>query len=484
MANEESENAVATAEHDHEHPDQDEFEFVEPPKFDVDYKGDCEYEVKVTVPAVNKAKQAEELYDELKSEAEIPGFRRGRAPVKLIERKFGKAVKGEVTAKLVSASFQKLIQEEDLKPAGMPDVDGLDEAEAIGDEVPLEFTLKFDVVPRVELGKYRGIEIERPVVTVDDKDVQEAIEDLRERYATFEPMKTGKAKEGDQVIIDFKGMVDGEEFSGGSAENYPYILGSKRFFPEFEEAIKGQKPGAEVKCEVTFPDDYFSEDLQGKKADFTIKINEVKRKKKPELDEEFAKEAGYESVDELKQKTKDGLQEGSRDRSRQIAESRAIEKIVEESSFEISPRLIDQVASQHLQQELQELIQQGLPRDQFEERIGALQEASKDAALRSIKTMVALNEIGEAEGIEVTEDDLDQEAASISQSMGASVEMVAQYIKGGEQRSQYVDRIYRNKALAIIMDNATITDKELSREDFEEEIRESSADEGDSEDAD
>lgn len=470
---------AATAAEPHEH-DHDEFEFVEDPKFDVNYKGDCQYEVKVTVPPANEKKQAEEMFSELKTDAELPGFRRGRAPIKLIERKFGKVVKNEVTAKLVSAAFQKLVKDEDLKPAHFPDIDGLDEEKERPEDQPLEFTLTFDVAPRVELGKYRGIEVERPIVKVDDKDVDETIEELRERHAAYEPMKKGKAKEGDQVIIDFKGTVDGEEFSGGSAENYPYILGSKRFFPEFEDALKGAQPGAELTCEVTFPDDYFADDLQGKKADFEIKVNEVKRKKKPKVDDDFAEQAGYENLEDMRGKVKEQLQEGSSDRSKAIAESRAIEQVIESSSYEIAPRLIEAVARQHLEQEVRELIQQGLPREEFQQRMAELEEKSKESAERSIKTMVTLNEIGEAEGIEVTDEDLDKEAESISKSIGADVEMVADYIRQEEQRNSYVDRIYRTKALAVIMDNAKITDKELTRDELDEEA---AAAEGESEDA-
>jgi len=456
-------------EHHHHDHDHDKFEFVEAPKFEINYKGECQYEVKVLVPLANESKQAEEMYTELQEEAELPGFRRGRAPVALLQKKFGKAVKGQVAAKLVGAAFDKLVKDEKLKPMGHPDIDGLENEKDRPADKPLEFTLKFDVAPRVELGKYRGIAVERPVVKVDDKDVKESIEELRERHATYEALKTGKAKKGDQVIIDFKGTIGGEAFNGGSAENYPYILGSKRFFPEFEKALNGAASGDELTCEVSFPADYFAKELQGKKADFTIKVNEVKRKKKPKVDEDFAKEAGFESVADMEAKAREALDAHSAERSKSIAESRALEAVVEASKFEISPKLVDSVAREHLQQSLQRLIQQGLPREEFQEKMAALEVESKEAAARSIKSMVVLNEIGEAEGVDVTDEDFEKEAQTISKSMGADVEMVAQYLKSGEQRSTYVDRIYRGKALAVIMDNAKITDKELTRDELDKE---------------
>ncbi len=456
-------------EHHHHDHDHDHFEFVEAPKFKIDYKGECQYEVKVVVPIANESKQSEEMYTELQEEAELPGFRRGRAPVALLQKKFGKAVKGQVAAKLVGAAFEKLVKDEKLKPMGHPDIEGLENEKERPADKPLEFTLKFDVAPRVELGKYRGIDVERPVVKVDDKDVKESIEELRDRHSTYEALKTGKAKKGDQVIIDFKGTIDGEAFNGGSAENYPYILGSKRFFPEFEKALAGAEAGADLEAKVAFPDDYFAKELQGKKADFTIKVNEIKRKKKPKVDEDFAKEAGFESVADMEAKAREALEAHSKERSKSIAESRGLEAVVEASKFEISPKLVDSVARQHLEQSLQRLIQQGLPREEFQEKMTALETESKESAVRSIKSMVVLNEIGEAEGVDVTDADFEKEAQTISKSMGADAEMVAQYLKSGEQRSTYVDRIYRGKALAVIMDNAKITDKELTRDELDKE---------------
>ena len=453
--------------HDHDH-DHDHFEFVEEPTFEVDYKGDCAYEVKVVVPAANKQKQAEELYDELKSEVELPGFRRGRAPIKLVEKKFAKAVKGEVTGKLVSAAFEKLIEREELRPIGTPDIDGLDDETDKPDDAALDFVLKFEVAPRVELGKYRGVDVERPIVKIDDKDVDESVDRMRESHAVFEALnKNGKAKEGDQVIIDFKGEIDGEAFSGGSAENYPYVVGSGRFFKEFEEVLNGAKAGTDLACKVTFPDDYFAEDLRGKTADFTITVHEVKRKKLPDVDEDFAKTAGYESVDELRAKIKAELDEVSAQRSKQITESRALEAVVEASTFEIPKSLIESVAAQNRQEQIQRLVQMRAKPAQIEEMIATIDAEAEEGAIRAIKSTTVLHEIGDVEGVEVTEEDFEKEAETLSRSIGASAEMVAQFMASAEQRSGYEDRIFRSKALAVIIEHANITDKELTRDELE-----------------
>jgi trigger factor len=461
--------------------DEDAFTFVEDPTFDVDYKGECAYEVKVSVPPANTSKKAEEMIVELKDEAELPGFRRGKVPLNLIKKKFSKHVKSEVRGKLVGEAFEKLIKDEDLKPVGYPDIDGLEDDKEFNDDEALEFTLKFEVSPRVELGKYRGLKVERPVVKVDDDDLDETIADMLKQHAVYETAAV-KADEGDQVVMDFNGTVNDEEFSGGSAENYPYVLGSNRFFPEFEDALLGSKADDVLNCIVDFPDDYFSEDLQGKKADFTIKVHEVKRQTTPELTDDFAKEIGYESVADLREKVTANMREASESQSNQIAESRLLERIIENSTYEMSKSIIESVARDNQQRELQHLMQHQLAGDELEARIKEIQENADENAIRSIKTMVTLNEIGEAEGIELSDEDFEKEAMTMAKSMGmeSQVEAVAQYMFQGEQRNTHMDRIYRTKAMAVVVDNATITDKELTREEMEAaEKAESGAEDGD-----
>lgn len=444
-----------------------EFEFAEEPTFNVDYKGDCAYEVKVNIPAVNTKKQSEEMFEELQGEAELPGFRRGRVPRKLVERKFGKAVRGEAVEKLVSAAFRKLIKAEDLKPIDYPDIEGLETVHELPADAPLDFTLKFEVAPRVTLGTYRGVAVERPVLEIGDKEVDEAIESMRQRYAAYETLEKGKAQDDDQVIIDFTGTLNGEPFAGGSAENYPYILGSGRFFKEFEAALQGAKTGSEVTCDVPFPDDYSSVDLAGKTAQFTIKVNEIKRKALPELDAEFAKAAGFDSVDALKQSIKDDLQEGANSQARQIAEQRAIKAIVEASTFELPKSLVDSSAEVYYKQELRRLISLRVPHEALEEREAELRAKAEEDAIREIKGYVVIGEIGRVESITVEDADFEKEALAITARTGMDLDVANRFLSQEDKRSDYEDRIYRNKALAVVMDSAKITDKKVTREELE-----------------
>lgn len=464
--------------HDHHHDhDEEEFKFVEEPTFEVDYKGECAYEVKVVVPPANRSKQADTMYEEIRESAEVPGFRRGRAPRPLIERKFAKHVKAEVNGKLISAAFQKLIKDKKLNPIKLPDIDGLEAMREQPQSEPLAFTLKFEVAPKVELGKYRGVSVERPVVTVDDKDVKEALDELRARYSTFETAdaKT-KAKDGDQVVIDFSGTVDGEPFPGGSANNYPYILGTKRFFPEFEKALKGAKTGDEVSCTVQLPDDNPNAALRGKKADFTITIKEVKRRSLPELNEDFAKQVGAESIDALKERLKKQLAANSAEHSERVARSRALDAIIEDSKYELPKSLVEDVARGFAEERARELVRQRVPVDQIEQRREELLEEARKDAILEIKRMVTLNEIGDAEGIEVTDADFESMAEDIAARTGMRADMVSQYMsEESQRRGTYEGRIFREKAIKIVMEHAKITDKEVPREALEEQAHDADA---------
>ena len=452
--------------HDHDHEEK-EFEFVEAPVFTIDYKGNCAYEVKVSIASSNEKKQAEEVLEHLQAEADVPGFRRGRAPRKLLERKFGKAVRDEVSEKLIAAAFQKLVKDNDLKPLSMPKVEGIEEAKERAEDAPLDLLFKFEVMPRVNLSDFRGVEVERPVVTIDDNDIDEAAMNVRRRFALYETVADAAAADGDQVIIGFHGTINGEEFSGNKAENYPYILGTKRFFPEFEAVLQGQKAGAEVECDVTFPADYRAADLAGKIAHFKITIHEIKRRQLPELTDEFAKQAGYESIADMRTKIADDLRAGSSAQSNSIAEQAALEKIVEASTFELPESLLESVTHDTYEQERRRLREMRVPASDVEARDAELRQSAREQAEREMKEFVVLREIARLEKLEVQDADFEREAEAISRRTGAELKTVAGVLKGDEYRDDYVDRILRRKALELIMQNAKVTDKEIPREEDE-----------------
>ena len=453
--------------------DENEYKFVEAPSFDVDYKGECAYEVKVSIPAANKKDKAAEVFQELQHDADLPGFRRGKAPRKLLENKFAKAVKGDVLEKLVSAAFRKLVKDEELRPLGYPDIDGLDDEMEKDDDDAIDFTFKFEVSPRCELGKYRGIEIEKPVMEITDVEVDSTIDEMRERFATYEPKKNIKAKDGDQVVISFKGSIDGEEFAGGAADNYPYILGSGRFFAEFEAALKGSKSGEEKTCDVEFPADYGSPEISGKTANFAITVNEIKRKVLPKVDDELATQAGHESLEAMRKEVLEQLQQGSDQQSQKILENNAIDEIVKGATFELPKSLLDESAEEYYKQEVRRLMEMRMSADAIVAQEEEIRKETREIAEKNIKSFVAVSEVGSAEGIEVTAEDFEKEAEEMVARSGMDMDTVSRFLQQEDQQDEYANRIYRQKAMAAVIENAKITEKKISREELEKQDEES-----------
>ena len=455
--------------HDDHHGHEHNWDFVEDPSFSVEYKGECAYEVGVKIPAANRAKKADDLLLELQSDAQIPGFRKGKAPKALVQSKFGKAMRNDVFQKLVGEAFEKMVHDEGLRPLSLPDIDGVEDALAKSDETDIELVFKFEVAPRCTLGSYTGLKVERPVLDIDEKHIASAIDEMRGRYGVFEPIEKGKSEDGDMVTIDFTGLIDGEPFSGNSAENYTYFIGSKRFFPEFEAALIGAKAGQEVTATVPFPEDYHGKDVAGKTAVFSIKINEIKRKQLPELNDDFAKEVGYDDLAAMREKVSGDLRAGASSQSQRIAENRILKLITDASTFEIPESLIASSANEYYRQELRRLVQLRVPPSEVQARDAQLLEEARQVAIDQIKAFVAINEIGVKEGIKVTEHDFAEEAHAIMQRTGMNMDAIQRFLQGDEQRSDYEGRIYRRKALQIVLNASEIKDVVVSQDELDKE---------------
>ncbi len=450
--------------HGHHHGEEEKpFAFEQDPVFDVEYKGDCAYEVKVTVPAANLKKQSDEMLKQLQEEAMIPGFRKGKAPIKLVQNKFNKAVRTDAIDKLVDESFHKLVKDKDLKPIGAPKADGLEDKAALKEGDDLAFSLSFEVSPRCELGPYRGIEVERPVVNINAADIDEVLERMRERLAMYETVEEA-AQDGDQVLIDFEGKIDGEPFQGNSSENYPYIMGSARFLGEFEAALMGKKAGETAQADVTFPADWRNAELANKTAAFEIKINEVKRRALPEINDDFAKQAGQESLEAWRKAVEEQLRADTAEQSDSYARNSAMEKVIAGSTFEIPKTLLDSMAQSAYEAALERMRRQRIVVES-EEQVKELQDSAREDAIREIKEFVILREIAEAEGIEVADEDFEEHAASLATSAGVDKEIALGYLLGEEQRGRTETNILHKKVFDVILEHATIVEKELKDED-------------------
>jgi trigger factor len=438
-------------------PEEEAYKWEEPPRFEIEHKEDCLCEVKVTIPVVNIKTALDAVYDEVNDGMQVPGFRRGKAPRKLLEKRLGKYARTTAVDRLVDAASQKLVKENDnIKPVSKVDVQGLENVESMPLDQDLAYTLNFETAGNCELADYTQIELEKPEYDVDQSDIDGAIENMRMRFGRYEPLTEGAAQDGDQVIIDFTGAINGEPFEGNSAENYPYILGTKRFHENMEAAIKGAKPGEQVEAEVPFPEDYREASLSGKTAQFQIKVNEIKRRVLPELNDEFAKKVGYDSVAELQEGTRKRIAENTDTQVSDLLRDQAMAKLIEASSFTLPKGQIQHFVDNEYNTITERLTQQHVPAEEIEKQKDEIQAAADKQGLFMLKSMYAINEVCEKEHIEVTEADFETYARTLASGDEQQFEVMKQYLEQEEVRSSSAYRILTAKALDVLVSKAKI----------------------------
>ncbi|NLN93229.1 MAG: trigger factor [Candidatus Hydrogenedens sp.] len=463
----------------------DEFEWKEPPVFEIEHKEDCLCEIKVTIPAANIVSTLDIIYKEMNDGVQVPGFRRGKAPRKLLEKRLGKYAHSTAIEQLTDAAAKKLMRDHELRPVSEAEVTGLEDKDQLDDKEDLVYTVSFEVAGTCELADLSTIELERPEYEVDEEAVEAQINNMRTRFGRYEPLEEGVAEDGDQLVIDFKGTVDGEEFEGGSAEAYPYILGSKRFYASMEEAMLGKKAGDQVTAEVTFEEDYMSAEVAGKTAQFEISINEIKRRVLPELDDEFAKKAGHESMEIMRETVKKRMSETADDQLDQMLEEQAMGKLVEASSFTLPKGQIQQFVEMERNSIYGRMLEQNVSAEEMEREADNVDEAAQKQGLFNLKAMYVVDALSEQEKIEITEEDFEDYTRQFIQGEDTQMlEAYRAYFKSDEMRSTTAHRILYNKAMKTAVAKCQI--KILSEEEMkkaEEDAKEKEAVEEEKEDA-
>ena len=309
----------------------------------------------ITVPADSVDSAVKARLQQLSKTQRINGFRPGKVPVSVIQKRFGAAVRQEVAGDVMQQNFYQAIVQEKINPAGMPSF------ELVKDEngQDLEFVAAFEVYPEVEVQGVADIEIEKPVVEISDADLDNMMETLQKQHATWKEVKR-KAKKDDRVVIDFVGKIDGEEFEGGKAEDFTLELGQGRMIPGFEEPLVGAKKDEEVTVEVTFPEDYHAENLKGKAAVFDVTVKKVEGKQLPDVDDEFAKLFGVEEggVDALKAEVRKNMERELTQTLKTTVKEDVISKLIEKNEFDVPKALIDQEVNALREQAKQRFSQQ------------------------------------------------------------------------------------------------------------------------------
>ncbi|NMB18071.1 MAG: trigger factor [Erysipelothrix sp.] len=388
-------------------------------------------QLKVEVDTEVWKKAQDKALDALIKDVEIEGFRKGQAPKKLAAQRVSEqAVLMDAINLVANDAFAAGMLEHDLEPVAQPVMD----VEKMSND---EITLVFDLVvkPEVELGDYKGIEIEAEDVTVTDEDIQAELERLQEANAELVVQEDVEVAEGHTVVMDFEGFKDGEPFEGGQAENYNLEIGSNSFIPGFEDALIGMKPGEEKDIELTFPEDYHVEELQSAPVVFKVKLHEVKVRELPELNDDFVdllEQDGIETLDELKASIKDDLTKYREQAEEDRVNDLLIQTVADNAKVDIPEEMIEEELNQMFQEFTQRLAQQGLNFEMYSQILNQteedIREQMSDDANKRVRSRLVLEKIAEVEEMKVEENDIEDEYKKISEMYGLEVDQLKQII--------------------------------------------------------
>ncbi|MFT4416515.1 trigger factor [Fredinandcohnia humi] len=363
----------------------------------------------------------------------VPGFRKGKMPRGMFEKRFGvESLYQDALDIILPEAYEAAINETGIEPVDRPEID----IEQIEKGKNLIFTAKVTVKPEVKLGDYKGLEVERLEETVSEEEVDAELKQLQERHAELVVKEEGTVENGDTAVIDFEGFVDGEAFEGGKAENYSLEIGSGSFIPGFEEQLVGVAAGAEKDVEVTFPEEYHAENLAGKPATFKVKVHEIKAKELPALDDEFAKDVDdeVETLDELKTKTRNRLEESKKRDAENHLKDTLIELAADNAEIDVPEAMVNTELDRMVREFEQRLQMQGMNLDLYFQFSGqdekALREQMKEDAGKRVRINLTLEAIANAENIEVSEEEVNEELEKMSAMYGTSIDELKKMLGG------------------------------------------------------
>lgn len=409
----------------------------------------------IEVPAEDFEAAVEKAYQKSKNKINIPGFRKGKAPRKMIEQMYGKEIFFEDAANYaIPTAYAKAVDECTEEIVSQPKID-IEQAEA---GKPFIFTAEVALKPEVTLGTYKGVEVEKTDASVTDEEVDAAIERERESNARTVSVEDRAVQDGDLTVLDFEGFVDGEAFEGGKGENYPLTIGSNTFIPGFEEQLIGAEIDKEVEVNVTFPEDYQAQELAGKPAVFKCTIKEIKEKQLPDLDDEFAGEVSeFETLAEYKEDVRKNLGEKKAEEAKLEKEDKVVDAIIADAKMDIPEAMLETQQRQMAEDFAQRIQMQGLSLDQYFQFTGltraAFLEQLKPQAEKRIQSRLVLEAVAKAENIEASDEEYDEEIKKMADAYQMDVEEINDMMGAYEKKSVREDICIR-KAADFVVEHA------------------------------
>jgi trigger factor len=409
----------------------------------------------VEVPAGELDKASDKAFKRIAGKVNIPGFRKGKAPRKIVEQQVGKqAILDEAFDIVAQKSFEDALDEQKIEPVARPKIDVV----TLEEGKDLVFKATVTPKPEIVLGEYKGLKIEKKVVEVKDEDVDKQVEQLRNHQSKMIDAPEGaEVADGDFTTLDFKGFIDGEAFKGGEGKDYPLQIGSNSFIPGFEAQLIGAKLNEERDVKVTFPEDYQAKELAGKEAVFKCTVHSIKHKELPELDDAFAKQAStFQTLDELKKDIRAKLEKNAEMKTENDRKTAAIQEATENAKVDIPQIMIDNRVTTMIQEMSMRLEQQGMKLEQYLQYAGTdiakVREEYRETAEKNVKTDLMLEAVAKAENIQVEADDISTEVAAMAQTYGATPVQVQKIIKEQGRLGDLAATILRRKTAQYIVD--------------------------------
>ncbi len=413
-----------------------------------------EVKLEITVEAKKFDETMKKIYFKTAKYFNIPGFRKGKAPMNIVERYYGTEIFYEDTFnEIAQETLEQAVEENKLDVVSRPDI----EVTQIGKGQDLIYTAIFQTKPEAKLGKYKGIEIKKIEYNVEDKDIEHELEHMQEHNSRLISIDDRPVEDGDITVIDFEGFVDGKTFEGGKAENYELTIGSKTFIPGFEDQIIGMKIDEEKDVNVTFPEEYFSKDLAGKEATFKVKLHEIKKKELPKLDDEFAKDVSeFDTLEELKKSIKEKLEEDAKQRQKYETEEAVVKAVTENIEVEVPSGMIETEVENMIKDIETRLSYQGLKLEQYLQMLNKTEDEMKKEyepqALEAVKTRLMIDAVIKAEKIEANIEEIDEKIKEMAKNYGK--ENDEEFIQNENVRKYIEEGIKSEKALDFLVKNA------------------------------
>ncbi len=421
----------------------------------------------ITVSAAELDEKVNQKLAEAQPEIEMKGFRKGKVPMALLKKQFGQRLLGEAMQEAIDGAMTRHFEESGDRPALQPEVKMTNEDWKEGDDI--EVSMTYEALPEIPEIDLKSIRLERLVVKPEESAVEEALASLAENAQNFEDRRKGsKAREGDQVVIDFVGRVDGEVFEGGSAEDYPLVLGSGSFIPGFEEQLVGVKAGEEVEVKVTFPEEYGAENLAGKEAVFTCTVKAVKEPRPAAIDDDLAKRYGAEDLEALKGQIRERLEAEYRGAARAVMKRALLDALDEKVTFELPPSLVEaeaaQIAHQLWHDENPDV--QGHDHEPVEPT-----DEHRKLAERRVKLGLLLAELGRKQGIEVSDAEMTQAVMNQARQYPGQEREFFEFVQQNPQMRQQIQApLFEDKVVDYIFEQAEVVEKEVDKDTLEKAI--------------